>query len=286
MRDFHATPDLCPSTAASTDIARRCLLTAVAAAPVIAVSGVALAERYSDNADADYLAAFAAKLADREQGAEDDTPEEAAASWRRHDYLADTPVVTLPGAVAKLAFAADEACDYAQINDPDSPLPRALASLRASLPGLPQSVAAALAFAAEAIESNTRDHNMAFGELYRSAGDAAKWLEQERIFERTGANKMLESRRQQNPTGPVNERGYTEDEEDLAATFKALNDDGRRDMLDFAALMLLTDKSCFAFEHLGGDWLKNDPHKAAAMRLIARSFAAAADRIDPPAEAA
>lgn len=286
MRDFHATPDLCPSTAASTDIARRCLLTAVAAAPVVAVSGIALAERHSDDADADYLAAFAAKLADREQGAEDDTPEEVAAFWRRHDYLADTRVMTLHGAVAKLAFAADEACDHHQINHPDSPLPRALASLRASLPGLPQSVAAALAFAAEAIESNTRDHSMAFGELYRSAGDAAKWREQERIFERTGANKMLESRRQENPTGPVNERGYTEDEEDLAATFKALNDDGRRDMLDFAALMLLTDKSCFAFEHLGGDRLKNDPHKAAAMRLIARSFAAAADRIDPPAEAA
>jgi hypothetical protein len=48
MRDFHATPELCPPPAASADIARRRLLTAVAAAPVIAVTP-AFAERRSDD---------------------------------------------------------------------------------------------------------------------------------------------------------------------------------------------------------------------------------------------
>lgn len=274
MRDFLATPDLCPSTT-------------VTATPVVAVSGVALAERRSDDADADadYLAAFAAKLADYERDAEDDNPEEAAASWRRHDYLADTRVATLHGAVAKLAFAADEACDHHQINHPDSPLPRALASLRASLPGLPQSVAAALAFAADAVERNTRDHNMAFGELYHSGSDAMKWRQQEAIFERTGANKMLECRRQENSSGQVNERGYTEGEEEALSLFKKLDDAAQRNTLDFVVLMALADKVRFAFEGLG-DNIATRMGAASVIRLVARAFAAAADRLDPPAEAA
>jgi hypothetical protein len=49
MRDFHATPELCPPPAASADIARRRLLTAVAAAPVIAVAFPVSAERCSDD---------------------------------------------------------------------------------------------------------------------------------------------------------------------------------------------------------------------------------------------
>lgn len=51
MRDFHATPKSCPPPAASADLARRRLLTAVAAAPV-AVALPAAAERLSDDADA------------------------------------------------------------------------------------------------------------------------------------------------------------------------------------------------------------------------------------------
>lgn len=51
MRTSHATPELCPPPAASADLARRRLLTAVAAAPV-AVALPAAAERLSDDADA------------------------------------------------------------------------------------------------------------------------------------------------------------------------------------------------------------------------------------------
>lgn len=145
MRDFHATPEVCPPPA---DIA--------AAFP-------ASAERRSD--DADYLAAFAAKLADHNRDAEDDTEEEIAAAWRRDGYLAAALVVTPPGAVAKLAFAASMATDYGQIERSDEPLPQAWTSLRASLPGLPKSVADALAFATDAIESNARNHNKIFREL-------------------------------------------------------------------------------------------------------------------------
>lgn len=56
MRTSHATPELCPSSAASADLARRRFLTAVAAAPVI--SFPAAAERHLG--DGDDVAVFSA----------------------------------------------------------------------------------------------------------------------------------------------------------------------------------------------------------------------------------
>ncbi len=51
MRTSHATPEFCPPPAASADLARRRLLTAVAAAPVIAVTPT-FAEGFSNEDDA------------------------------------------------------------------------------------------------------------------------------------------------------------------------------------------------------------------------------------------
>lgn len=51
MRTSHATPELCPSSAASADLARRRFLTAVAAAPVISSPIAAAAERHLGDGD-------------------------------------------------------------------------------------------------------------------------------------------------------------------------------------------------------------------------------------------
>lgn len=51
MRTSHATPELCPSSAASADLARRRLLVSIAAAPVISFPVAAAAERHLGDGD-------------------------------------------------------------------------------------------------------------------------------------------------------------------------------------------------------------------------------------------